>query len=47
MIEEAYRLGAGLGLAVWAQDEAGPFQTVPYPGGSWAPAGLPARQPHE
>lgn len=47
MIEDAYRLGAEAGLAVWAQDEAGPFQTVPYPGGSWTPAGLPAHQPHE
>jgi DDE superfamily endonuclease len=47
LIEDAYRLGAALGLAVWTQDEAGPFQTVPYPGGSWAPAGLPAHQPHE
>ena len=32
---------------MWAQDEAGPFQTVPYPGGSWEPTGLPARPPHE
>ena len=32
---------------MWTQDEAGPFQTVPYPGGSWEPAGLPAHQPHE
>jgi len=32
---------------VWTQDEAGPFQTVPYPGGSWQPAGFPAHQPHE
>jgi DDE superfamily endonuclease len=47
LIEEAYRLGAELGLAVWTQDEAGPFQTVPYPGASWEPAGLPAHQPHE
>jgi DDE superfamily endonuclease len=47
LIEDAYRLGADLGLAVWTQDEAGPFQTVPYPGGTWAPAGLPAHQPHE
>ncbi len=31
---------------MWAQDEAGPFQTVPYPGGSWAPTGLPAHRPH-
>ncbi len=47
MIEAAYRLGAALGLAVRTEDEAGPFQTVPYPGGSWEPAGLPAHQPHE
>ncbi len=32
---------------MWTQDEAGPFQTVPYPGGSWEPGGLPAHQPHE
>jgi len=47
LIEDAYRLGEALGLAVWTQDEAGPFQTVPYAGGSWQPAGCPARQPHE
>lgn len=47
MLEDAYRLGEALGLAVWTQDEAGPFQTVPYPGGSWQPAGFPAHQPHE
>jgi hypothetical protein len=34
-------------VAVACQDEAGPFQTVPYPGTSWAPVGHPARQPHE
>jgi hypothetical protein len=32
---------------VLCQDEAGPFQTVPYPGTSWAPQAHPARQPHE
>jgi DDE superfamily endonuclease len=32
---------------VACQDEAGPYQTVPYAGTSWAPAGYPARQPHE
>ena len=47
MIEDAYQLGEAAGLAVWTQDEAGPFQTVPYPGGSWQPAGLPAHYPHE
>ena len=47
MIEDAYTLGEGLGLAVWCCDEAGPFQTVPHPGQSWQPQGEPARQPHE
>jgi hypothetical protein len=47
LIEKAYKLGESLGLAVWTEDEAGPFQTVPYPGSSWAPEGHPNRQPHE
>jgi hypothetical protein len=32
---------------VWNQDEAGPYQAVPQPGGSWQLSGDPARQPHE
>ena len=47
MIEGAYAQGASLGLAVWREDEAGPFQAVPHPGASWQPEGRPARQPHE
>jgi hypothetical protein len=47
LIERAYTEGERLGLAVWGQDEAGPFQTAPYPGTSWAPEGEPVRQPHE
>lgn len=47
MIEDAYTQGASLGLEVWCEDEAGPFQTVPYPGASWRPEDHPARQPHE
>jgi len=47
LIEDAYTLGASLGLAVWCEDEAGPFQAVPHPGLSWRPEGDPARQPHE
>lgn len=47
MIERAHRVGEALGLAVWNQDEAGPYQTVPYPGASWQPEGEPARRPHE
>jgi hypothetical protein len=47
LIEDAYRLGKAMGLSVWCTDQAGPFQTVPYPGPSWRPVGEPARQPHE
>jgi len=47
LIADAYTLGAALGLAVWCEDEAGPFQTVPHPGPSWQPKSRPARQPHE
>jgi hypothetical protein len=42
-----YRLGEKLGLAVWNEDEAGPYQTVPYPGESWQPEGHSVQQPHE
>ena len=35
------------GIALCCQDEAGPYQTVPYPGQSWEPQAHPARQPHE
>lgn len=47
MIEKAYQSGEKLGLVVWTQDEAGPYQTRPYPGASWQPIGQPERQPHE
>jgi hypothetical protein len=40
-------LGAQLGLSVWCEDEAGPFQAVPHPGVSWQPREHPATQPHE
>jgi hypothetical protein len=46
-IEDAYRVGEAMGLPVWCADQAGPFQTVPYPGQSWQPEGQPARRPHE
>lgn len=36
-----------MGLAVWTSDQAGPFQTKPYPGYSWQPSGQPQRQAHE
>ncbi len=48
MIERAYREGEKkLGLAVWGLDQAGPFQTIPYPGESWEPQGKAACQPHQ
>jgi hypothetical protein len=48
LIERAYREGEKkLGLAVWGTDQAGPFQTRPYPGSSWEPEGKPARLPHQ
>jgi hypothetical protein len=47
LIEQAYTLGEKLGLAVWTEDEAGPYQTKPYLGGSWQAEGHPALQPHE
>ena len=34
-------------MAVWTQDEAGPYQAIPQPGGHWRPATSPARYPHE
>jgi len=47
LIERAHQQGERLGLAVWNQDEAGPYQTIPYPGSSWQPEGKAVRQPHE
>jgi hypothetical protein len=47
LIERAYTQSAALGLALWCQDEAGPYQAIPHPGASWQPRGQPARQPHE
>lgn len=36
-----------MGLAVWCQDEAGPFQTVPYAAPSWQLEEHPQQQSHE
>jgi DDE superfamily endonuclease len=47
LIERAYTEGENSGIAVWTEDEAGPYQTVPYPGASWQPTGKPKRRPHE
>ncbi len=34
-------------MAVWCQDEAGPYQTVPVAGQTWEPMGKARCQPHE
>jgi len=47
LIEQAYTAGEKIGLAVWTQDEAGPFQTTPFAGNSWQEDGLPLLQPSE
>jgi transposase len=47
LIERAYTLGMQAGLAVWCEDEAGPFQAIPHPGSSWRPLEQPVTQPHE
>jgi hypothetical protein len=44
LIEAAYTQAS---LPVWTEDEAGPYQTIPYPGSHWHPAGQPVRNPHE
>jgi hypothetical protein len=44
LIEAAYHQTE---LPVWTEDEAGPFQTVPYPGRCWRRLGVPGRYPHE
>jgi hypothetical protein len=36
-----------MGLAVWNEDEAGPYQAIPQPGESWQPVMQPKRYPHE
>jgi DDE superfamily endonuclease len=43
----AYRRAEAAGIAVWCQDEAGPYQAIPQAGASWQPEGQPAHQPHE
>lgn len=43
----AYKLAERAGVAVWCEDEAGPYQAIPQPGAAWCPQGEPRRQPHE
>jgi hypothetical protein len=40
-------LAEPLGIPVWCQDEAGPYQAIPQLGASWEPTGKAACQPHE
>jgi DDE superfamily endonuclease len=40
-------MGERLGLQVWCEDEAGPYQTIPQAGPSWQVEGEPARQDHQ
>lgn len=47
MIERAYALGEALGIEVWCQDEAGPYQAIPQSGSSWRPEQEGQLQPHE
>ena len=47
MIERAYVLAERVGLPLWGEDEAGPYQTIPHPGSSWQPEGMPASQDHQ
>ena len=47
MIERAYLEDEAHGLAVWVEDEAGPYQAIPQAGQGWCEEGRPACQPHE
>lgn len=45
-IEQAYTVAEQERLPIWTQDEAGPYQTRPYPGTHWQPEGAPQTYPH-
>jgi hypothetical protein len=47
LIDLAYRIAETMGVPLWCQDEAGPYQAIPQPGQSWQPEGHPLCQPHE
>jgi DDE superfamily endonuclease len=40
-------MGEQVGIPLWCQDEAGPYQTIPQPGSDWHLGGKPTLQPHE
>jgi hypothetical protein len=47
LIDLAHHIAETMGIPLWCQDEAGPYQAVPQPGQSWQPEGKPRCQPHE
>ena len=47
LIERAYMTAEALGIALWCEDEVGPYQTIPYLGASWQMEAHPIRKPHE
>jgi hypothetical protein len=47
VIERAYVLAERLGLPLWCEDEAGPYQTIPHPGCPFQEENMPARQDHQ
>lgn len=47
LIELAYEQAEAAGRVQLTQDEAGPSQAIPQPGGAFQAAGHPAMQPHE
>src|SRR5207245_554616 len=47
LIDLAYRIAEAMGIPLWCQDEAGPYQAIPQPGQSWQREGKPRCQPHE
>jgi hypothetical protein len=47
LIDLAYHVAEAVGIPLWCQDEAGPYQAIPQPGQSWQPEGKPRCQPHE
>lgn len=46
-MELSYEHAEAVGLPLWGQDEAGPYQAIPQPGENWHPAGKPTLHPHE
>lgn len=46
LIETAYQEAETAGIAVWCQDEAGPYQAIVQAGQQWAKCGDPGRRPH-